>query len=132
MANMDLGGLISELVEQRVHSILGPHMEALERISSFLGMAHRRSPGRPAGSRTAKRGPGRTGRTGRPSRSARRGGGDVAKFEEGQKVRYRQGKGEFEATVLRTDAKAGTVTVQRNKDGKRVTRPADKIYTSAA
>lgn len=48
--------------------------------------------------------------------------------EVGATVRYRQGRGEFEAKVVRVDARAGVVTLERVSDGKRVTRPLEKLY----
>ena len=50
-----------------------------------------------------------------------------AAVKPGQKVTYNQGRGTFEAKVIRVDVKRGLVTVERMKDGKRVVRPATKI-----
>lgn len=57
-------------------------------------------------------------------RPARAGSGIVV----GAQVRYRQGRGTFDAEVIRVDAITGTATLQRISDGKRVVRPLDRIY----
>jgi ribosomal protein L16/L10AE len=46
-------------------------------------------------------------------------------------VRYRQGRGEFEAKVVEVDTEKNLVTVERAKDGKKVSRPAAKLYPAA-
>lgn len=46
----------------------------------------------------------------------------------GAVVEYRQGRGTFEAEVVRVDAVTGIATLQRTADGKRVLRPVDRIY----
>lgn len=48
-------------------------------------------------------------------------------FSVGQKVRYRQGRGEFEATVEVNDQNAGELVLNRVSDGKIVRRPATKV-----
>ena len=51
------------------------------------------------------------------------GRGDASKFKDGQAVRYKQGRGEFEAKVVKIDADSNTVTIQRAKDGKKTMNP---------
>jgi len=46
----------------------------------------------------------------------------------GQTVLYRQGRGEFEATVVSVDSTASTVVLKRTTDGKTVSRPFAKLY----
>jgi hypothetical protein len=123
--SLDLNDAIRSLVANEVEAALGPHREALARISAFLGIAS------PASGRAANRlrGPGRRaagGRRGAPRRAVGR--GDASKFKEGQEVRYRQGRGEFEAKVIRIDGDTNTVVLERAKDKKRVERPASKVY----
>lgn len=48
----------------------------------------------------------------------------------GQKVQYQQGRGTFDAKVMRIEARSGLVVLQRLKDNKRVKRPAAKVYAS--
>ncbi|NOK05932.1 MULTISPECIES: PspA [Myxococcus] len=48
-------------------------------------------------------------------------------FAVGQEVRYKQGRGAFNAKVKAVDEKAKTVTVERVSDGKQVVRPFDKV-----
>lgn len=126
MANPDLSGLLAAMVEKKVQEVLEPHLDALERLSSFLGVpSTRRGPGRPRGSRNISRRTTAKGRgTGRLAK------GDASAFHEGQKVTYRQGRGEFEAKVIKSDVKANLVTVERMTDGKRVVRPAAKLSTA--
>lgn len=76
-------------------------------------------------------------KAGRPAKAAKakRAGkrGKVAKvaFTEGQRVVYKQGRGSFDAKIVSVDHAAGTVKLQREKDGKQVTRPARKISAAA-
>ncbi len=48
-------------------------------------------------------------------------------FAVGQEVRYKQGRGAFNAKVKAVDEKAKTVKVERVSDGKQVARPFDKV-----
>ena len=43
-------------------------------------------------------------------------------------VRYRQGRGFFEARIVRFDSATKTLTLERLSDGQRVMRPASKVY----
>ena len=70
-------------------------------------------------------------RRGRPPKAARRvggakraarsatGGGAASKFSTGQAVRYKQGGGEFEAKVVKIDADANWMTIERDLDKRR-------------
>lgn len=51
-------------------------------------------------------------------------------FSVGQKVRYRQGRGEFEATVEEVNQNRGELVLKRVTDGKIVERPASKVEVS--
>jgi hypothetical protein len=53
-------------------------------------------------------------------------------FKLGQRVLYRQGRGQFAAKVTRVDQERGLVEVERESDGKRVLRPAKKLQAAAA
>lgn len=46
----------------------------------------------------------------------------------GRKVWYRQGRGAFEAEIIRVNADAGTVVLQRIVDLQRVIRPREKVF----
>ncbi|CAM4493364.1 PspA [Corallococcus exiguus] len=48
-------------------------------------------------------------------------------YEVGQEVRYKQGRGAFNATVKAVDEKAKTVTLARVSDNLKVVRPFDKV-----
>ena len=48
-------------------------------------------------------------------------------FKKGQQVTYKQGRGTFEAKVIRINEKTNIVTLQRLSDYGRLTRPADKV-----
>ncbi|MGC4120513.1 MAG: hypothetical protein QM765_39220 [Myxococcales bacterium] len=52
-------------------------------------------------------------------------------FTEGQRVVYKQGRGTFDAKVIGIDLEAGIVKLEREKDGKQVSRPADKVSVAA-
>lgn len=111
MAN-DLKKLIAGIVAQEIDSALTPYRAVLEDLVSMLG--GKRGPGRPRGHRTSS-----------ATRSTDR--GDASTFQVGQAVSYKQGRGDFEATVVSVELDTNTVTVQRDSDGKEVSRPASKI-----
>ncbi|HEY3446754.1 MAG TPA: hypothetical protein VGK67_10340 [Myxococcales bacterium] len=120
MAKVDLNTAIRNLVAVEVERTLEPYRQLLERLEQFVGGAPaRRGPGRPP----------KAGGRGRPGRKAAKAGtGDASKFKVGQAVKYRQGRGEFEATVAAVDTEKNLVSLERSKDGKKVDRPASKIY----
>lgn len=128
MAQFDLNDVIRAAVSDEINRVLGPHLDTLNRLSAAFGgttinraAPARRGPGRPpaaAGRRRAGR-----------RRAARAGGrGDASKFSTGQTVRYKQGRGEFEAKVIAINTEDNTLTLERLSDGKRVDRPAAKVY----
>jgi hypothetical protein len=126
MSNIDLNTAISSLVASEVERALDPYRALLERLAEFAGVptAVKRGPGRPpkveglAVERRRGRRPG-------PSKGGR---GDAARFHAGQSVRYKQGRGIFDATVTDIDVENDVLTLQRAKDGKKVDRPAAKVY----
>ena len=127
MANTDLNAVLAALVADQVNVTLAPYNDLIARMNAFLGIAPsaRRGPGRPPKTENVVAGARRGG-----LRSAPRAKGDpklAAKFSEGQAVKYRQGRGTFEAKVIAIDTTAGTVTVERDSDGKKVRRPAAKL-----
>jgi hypothetical protein len=127
----DLNSAIATIVAAEVARSLEPYRHVLERVEAFIGGAPRRGPGRPrknpvpvmavppVAARTRRR------RRGRPAA-----GGDVSKFADGQTVRYRQGRGEFEATVISIDKQRNVLTLRRVSDKKEVDRPPSKVYTA--
>ena len=124
MPPIDFNDAVRAAVADEVERVLGPHLEVLRRLSSAFGTGG--GDGRVR--RTA--GPGAR-RRGRPGRRAQVGGrGDASKFKEGQKVRFKQGRGEFDATVTSIDSNTNTLTLKRDRDGKRVERPASKVYAA--
>ncbi|MGI5865874.1 MAG: hypothetical protein ACOX6T_27980 [Myxococcales bacterium] len=126
MAKFDLEARIRALVAEEVKNQLEPYRDMLKEIADFVGGEARRRPGRPPRAATAGA-PARA-----PARRARRAAGaDASRFHEGQLVRYKQGRGEFEAKVVAIDTKANLVTLERISDKKQVERPADKIYEAA-
>jgi hypothetical protein len=46
-----------------------------------------------------------------------------------QRVHYRQGRGTFEAKILRFDSASKRVELERLSDGKRLWRPANKVFS---
>ena len=125
--NQNINAAIRSLVAQEVHAVLEPHRAILERLTAFLESESKtqRRAGRP---RKALKATGR--------RPAHRGGKKLAKlaknFSVGQAVTYKQGRGTFDAKVLKIDVEAGLLTVRRIKDGKKVARPAFKVTPAAA
>ncbi len=120
-------GVIAEEVEQA----LQPYRDLLTQITKFVGMPTAgRGPGRPPKA-LLEEAPRRGRKPGRKPGRRAAGKGDASAFSAGQTVRYRQGRGEFEAKVVEIDSATNTVTVERVSDGKQVQRPAAKIYLSA-
>ena len=134
MAQTDLHESLRQIVSEQLQDALAPHQALLEQIAAFLGIGGatgsrttrvaRAVPAARTARATATRA--RRGSTGRGR--GRAASTSSASFKEGQEVRYRQGRGEFEATVIKIDEDA--VTVERKTDGKKVTRPADKLYAA--
>jgi hypothetical protein len=122
MANVDLNGAISSLVASEVERVLQPYRGLLDRMAEFAGVSTvvKRGPGRPPASVAAV--------VRRPRRVVREMGGDASDFREGQAVQYKQGRGIFDATVLSVSVESGMLMLQRSKDGKKVERPASKVY----
>ena len=120
MPRVDLNDAIRNLVAGEVERTLAPYQQLLARLEQFMGGA------------PAPRGPGRPPKAGGRARPARRpaklGKGDASKFKVGQAVKYRQGRGEFEATVSAVDTGTNIVSIERIKDGKKIDRPASKLY----
>lgn len=54
----------------------------------------------------------------------------AGRFSVGQEVRYRQGRGVFNATVYEINSNTGVIVLKRNQDGKIVERPASKVEVS--
>ena len=50
---------------------------------------------------------------------------------KGSIVHYKQGRGEFEARIIAFNASTRTVTLERLRDGRRVKRPASRVYAKA-
>ncbi len=126
MANVDLNDAISSLVASEVERVLQPYRGVLERMAEFAGVSTvvKRGPGRPPASAAAAT----TTVARRSRRPVREMGGDVSDFREGQSVQYKQGRGIFDATVLSVNVESGMLMLQRSKDGKKVERPASKVY----
>lgn len=132
MAQINLNDAIRQAVEEEVARVLGPQLDAFRKLAdafSAFGAPGRRGPaaaparaGRPPAAAARRRGPGR------PRKAGGGGKGDASKFQVGQAVRYKQGRGEFSSTVVSVDAAAGMLTLKRDKDGKQIHRPAAKVY----
>jgi hypothetical protein len=123
MSAIDLNDAIRNLVEAEVHRVLDPYRFVLDRLSAFAGAAPaQRSVGRPP------RGAGRPARRGGRRAVSRGGNGDASKFQEGQSVKYQQGRGVFVAKVVKIDADANRVMLERERDGKKLSRPASRVY----
>jgi len=118
----DLNHAVRAIVADQIAETLAPYQSALAAMATLTGGVVRLGPGRPKGYSPKRAKGGRTAKT--------QGGGDASKFSNGQTVRYKQGRGEFEAKIVKIDATANRVTVERAKDGKKVVRPADKVYAA--
>ena len=128
MPSVDLNAAIAALVADAVKQELEPYMSTLDKVAAFVGGAPtRRGPGRPR--KAIKPVPFRRFvHPRRPSGSKLKVAIRAAKkLSAGQKVTYRQGRGAFEAKVVSVDTDAGTVVLERAKDGKKVKRPAAKV-----
>lgn len=144
---------LRELVRAEVQAALGDRLAALDKlIDAFPGIRGarssaapvRRGPGRPPRAAAAttstptsrRRAPpsavkarsGAKAKASKAPKSSKPGRGEAGSFRAGQAVKYRQGRGEFEATVVVFDSDKGTVSLKRNKDGKKVVRPISKVY----
>lgn len=126
MANVDMNEVVRQMVADEVEKVLGPYRATIERLGNAFGMSAaparaRRGPGGPAAAPRAARGAGR---------APRIAPGDASKFKEGQSVKYKQGRGEFVASVEKVDTEGNMLTLKREKDGKKVQRPAGKVYAA--
>src|SRR5690606_38481619 len=117
-----------------VEKALSPYLDVLDRVSRFLGETPvRRGAGRPrstAAAGTAAAPKRRTRRGRRRAGAAAADKGDVSQFTEGQQVKYRQGRGEFEATIAQIDRENSVLILERKGDKKRVQRPPAKVYAA--
>jgi upstream activation factor subunit UAF30 len=111
----NLTAAVQNMISSEVHAVLEPYRPMLDRLANLLG-APASGPGRPR-KKTKRRGA--------------RGGKRVAKlsgrFQVGQKVSYKQGRGVFAATVKSVDAVSGLLVLKRDSDGKVVSRPEYKV-----
>jgi len=62
-----------------------------------------------------------------PAPSAAAAPGPAGSIQPGAQVLYRQGRGTFLARVVSVNRRESKATVERTSDGKRVTRPLDKL-----
>jgi hypothetical protein len=119
----DLNSTIREIVQHEIH-------QALANLSISVGTPGlvKRGPGRPRTVAAVTGAPMR--RKARASVAAARGlkpaGKTAGDYEKGQKVRYMQGRGVFEAKVTAIHKDTNMVTVEGEKGAKE--RPADKLY----
>jgi hypothetical protein len=123
----DLNAAVQSIVASEVQAVLDPYRSVLDRLARFMGSAPA-----PRASGGAKAAPA-VRRPARRARGARKASAKLAKgFEVGQTVTYKQGRGEFEATVKAIDLDAGTLQLVRVSDGKKVVRPGAKVRTAKA
>jgi len=124
MPTFDLDSSIRSLVADAVKASLDPYRDILDRMAALLGEAPaRRAPERAA----AVPAPAVRGRRRRRGGRARKAARLAQQLSEGQSVRYKQGRGTFDARVLSIDSAKGAVTLERISDGKKVVRPASKV-----
>jgi hypothetical protein len=123
MSNLDLA--IRNIVQEEVRRALANLSISVGGVAAAAGTPARRGPGRPrkmAGVGVARRA--------RASVAAAQGlkpaGKTAGDYEKGQKVRYMQGRGVFEAEVTKIDKETDEITVTGVKGVK--LRPANKLY----
>ncbi len=126
---VDLADAIRAIVSDEVNQAIAPYRKTLDALAA-IGGGVRRGPGRPPGSKSKRARPAARRRGRPPGARKAAGGGDASKFSAGQAVRYKQGRGEFEAKVVKIDTASNRVTIERAMDGKKVVRPADKLYAA--
>jgi len=128
MPTVDLNSAIANLVANAVKQELEPFKNVLARVAALVGEAPKhRGPGRPRKAAKAVSFH-RVVHPRRPRGSKLKAAVRAAKkLSAGQKVTYKQGRGAFDAKVVGVDAAAGTVVLERAKDGKKVKRPAAKV-----
>ncbi|NOJ81595.1 PspA [Myxococcus xanthus] len=141
----DMMSSIRAVVAEEVGKTLGRQVELLEQIAQYLGVpvasravvvpASKRVTPAPARQRQEAAKPAAKKR-GRPRAVAKETSTAAAvevsstPFKQGQEVRYKQGRGTFPAVVKAIDVDAGTVTLERQSDGKQVERPYAKVETA--
>jgi hypothetical protein len=114
MPNADFSNVVRQIVADEIEATLAPYRDLLDQLIALQGGGRRRGrpPGRSVGPRKAAT----------PTPPA------AKNLKKGTKVRYRQGRGEFEAEVIKLDEARGVVTLLRSKDSKKIKRPAAKVY----
>lgn len=138
----DMMSAIRAVVAEEVGKTLGRQVELLEQIAQYLGVPtasrvevvpapRRASPAsarrRQENAKPASEKRGRPRAAAKDTASANETEASPAPFKQGQEVRYKQGRGTFPAVVKAIDTKAGTVTLERQSDGKQVERPYAKV-----
>ncbi|WP_323383451.1 PspA [Myxococcus dinghuensis] len=137
---------IRAVVAEEVSKTLGRQVELLERIAQYLGIpTDARAAVVPAAKRATptstrrrqepssapvpkKRGRPRKEASETPVESADE--ASASPFKVGQTVSYKQGRGTFPSVVKSIDTEVGTVTLERQSDGKQVERPFAKVESA--
>ena len=131
MRETDFVQVVEQMVAEELALRLAPFQQLLGRLDQARAtLKLRHGPGRPPRAEveqlqaillgTGKASAGRKARTAKAARKA------AKAYEPGDVVHYRQGRGTFEAFVIRTEPD-GEIVVERVSDGKRVKRPASKL-----
>jgi hypothetical protein len=124
----DLNTAVQSIVAREVEALLEPHLLRLERLAGFMGSTGTRPAPRRMSTPTPA--PRRSPRRARPARRVAAPG--IQELKVGDAVAYRQGRGEFGATIKAIDLDAGTVLLARLGDGKKVVRPITKVRVGGA
>jgi hypothetical protein len=118
----DFDAVVRSFVADELGRRLAPFRGLLARLEKAkAAVAMPRGPGRPRRSHLEAAAAIVTGRAAPHAARAHRA------FKPGDVVHYRQGRGSFEAFVIRAEAK-GRLVVERVSDGKRVVRPTAKLF----
>lgn len=119
MDEVDFEAVVKELVAEELGRRLARYSDLLNRFEQARrALPKRHRPGRPPRAQL-ERAAAALFRKAPAPRAA------PASVEPGQTVQYRQGRGTFEARVVRLDG--ARVVLERLADGKRVTRPLSKL-----
>jgi sRNA-binding protein len=119
MPTREIEAALRRLVTEGVRDALEPYKKVLKGLAASLDRASRRTPGRQPKAVRSRSLPRRHPRSALKAADA---------LKVGQAVRYRQGRGSFEATIIDIDEATGLVRLERAKDGKKVERPSHKLY----
>jgi len=130
--NHSLDSAISAIVTEEVAAALAPYRPTLDRMASLLApLGGKSKQAQATPSKRQSSSPGRKSRARRVKGGAKKALRIAKTLAVGQAVSYKQGRGDFAATIVAIDPSTGDVLLKRDRDGKEVIRPAFKITAGA-